>query len=197
MREEAEKFLSKDKYIGPLIKKYGPCKIEPRKKSMYFEHLLSSITNQQLSGKAAETIFNRVKERCDGKISPEKIIELQDEELRRCGLSWAKVSYVKDLAERVINSKLKINSLDKLSDEEVLNELISVKGIGRWTAEMFLMFTLARADIFPADDLGIKNGVKKLTSKEMKPKELAKFAERWKPYRTAASWYIWAVLDNR
>lgn len=197
MWSEAEKFLSKNKIIAPLIKKHGPCKINPRPKKNYFEDLVDAITGQQLSGKAATTIFNRVKEKCGGKITPEKLVKLKIEELRSCGLSYAKCSYVKDLASRVLKKDLKVNILDKLSDEEISRELVAVKGIGQWTADMFLMFTLGRPDIFPALDLGIKNGVKKLTHKESKPKELAEFGKQFAPYRTVASWYIWASLDNK
>lgn len=194
---KAEKFLSRDKLIGPLIKKYGPCKIGPRPKRLYFEDLVDSITGQQLSGKAAATIFKRVKEKCGGKLSPEKLLKLTTEELRSCGLSYAKSSYVKDLADRVKRGKLKVGILDELTDGELSDELVAVKGIGQWTADMFLMFTLARPDIFPALDLGIKNGVKKLTGRELKPKELTEFGTRFAPHRTVAAWYIWASLDNK
>ncbi len=196
MSEEAIKFLTRDKYLGPLIKKFGPIEIKPRKKAVYFEHLLSSITNQQLSGKAATTIFNRVKEKCDNKITPEKIKKLRTETLRKCGLSYAKCSYVKDLAERVMNNELRIRDLDKLSDEEVMKELIAVKGIGRWTAKMFLMFTLARPDVFPEEDLGIRNAFRLLVRKDLDPKEMKDFAGRWHPYRTTASLYLWKLLDS-
>ena len=197
MWKTAEKFLLKDKIIGPLVKKYGHCKIVPGKKKDYFVDLVDSITSQQLSGKAASTIFERVKEKCEGKITPGKLKKLKTEELRKCGLSYAKCSYVKDLAEKVLGKKLQVNKLEKLSDEEVEKELIAVKGIGKWTAEMFLMFSLARPDIFPADDLGIRNGMKKLLKRQLKPQKIAKYAIRWKPYRTAAAWYIWKALDNR
>lgn len=196
MWEDDEKFLSKDKYIRPLIKKYGPCKISVRHKSNYFEDLVDAITSQQLSGKAAATIFGHVKEKCEGKILPEKLIKLGTEELRNCGLSYPKVSYVKDLAERTLDKRLKTQILNQLSDEEVKSELVAVKGIGNWTADMFLMFTLARPDVFPADDLGINKGMVKLLKRPLGKDEILKFAERWKPYRTTASWYIWKLLDN-
>jgi len=196
MWKDAENFLLKDRYIGPLIKMYGFCKIKPSKKSDYFTDLVDAITSQQLSGKAAKTIFERVKAKCSGAITPEKLKDLKTEELRGCGLSYAKCSYVKDLAENVISKKLKVRELDKLSDDEVERELIAVKGIGKWTAEMFLMFTLARPDIFPVDDLGIRKGTEKLLGKPLKVGKMAKFAYRWKPYRTIASWYIWKSLDN-
>ena len=198
MWQEAEKFLLKDKYIAPLIKKWGSCTVKPIKKSLYFEDLIDAITSQQLSGKAAKTIFNRIKDLVGGEMTPENILSKTDQELRDCGLSWAKVSYVKDLASRVKSGELEINKLDKLSDEEVIKELVAVKGIGRWTAEMFLMFSLGRADTFPVDDLGIKKGFEKVTGKKWDKVKSAKFAEKnWKPYRTIASWYLWRSLENR
>mgnify|MGYP001592291562 CR=1 FL=1 len=196
MWKKAEEFLLKDKYVGPLIKKHGPCKIRPSKKKDYFVDLVDAITSQQLSSKAATTIFNRLKEKCGGEITPQKLKKIGTEELRKCGLSYAKCSYVKDLAQKVISNKLKVIRLDKLSDEEVMEELIAVKGIGRWTAEMFLMFSLARPDVFPVDDLGIRKGIEKILKKPLNSLKMAKFAERWKPYRTVASWYIWKILDN-
>ncbi|MBI4157252.1 DNA-3-methyladenine glycosylase 2 family protein, partial [Candidatus Woesebacteria bacterium] len=173
MWNEAEKYLSKDKRLKILIKKYGPCTIKPLKKSEYFSDLVDAICSQQLSGKAAKTIFGRVSVGVGGKITPEAILKTKDEKLRSFGLSWAKVSYVKDLAKHVLAKELKLNRLSTLSDEEVVAQLIAVKGIGRWTAEMFLMFSLARADIFPIDDLGIKKGSEKLTGKRLTGPALA------------------------
>jgi len=197
MWKEAEEFLSNDKYISPLIKKWGSCKIKPIPKSQYFEDLVNAICSQQLSGAAAETIFGRV-ETLLKNITPENILSTDIEELRKCGLSYSKCSYVKDLALKTKSEELKLKSLDKLPDEEIINELVSVKGIGRWTAEMFLMFSLARPDIFPVDDLGIKKGFEKVTGKKWDKIKSAKFAEKhWKPYRTVASWYLWRSLENR
>lgn len=196
MDRKANKFLSKDKYLNQLVKKFGSIDLTPRKKGQYFISLVRAITNQQLSGKAAETIFKRFEAKV-GKVIPENILKVEDEELRACGLSWAKVRYVKDLSERTVDGRLKLKKLDKLSEEEVEKELVAVKGIGPWSAEMFLMFTLGKPDIFPVDDLGIRNGMKKLLGKDMDQKKMAKFAERWKPYRTYAARYIWESLDNK
>ena len=194
---EAEIQLSKDKYISPLIKKWRKCTIKPINKRVYFEDLVDAICSQQLSGKAAKTIFERVK-KLVGKITPKNILSQSDQNLRNCGLSWAKVKYVKDLASNVVKNNLKISKLDNLSDDEVIKELVLIKGIGRWTAEMFLMFSLARPDIFPVDDLGIKKGFEKVTGKKWDKIKSAKFAEKnWKPYRTVASWYLWRSLENR
>jgi DNA-3-methyladenine glycosylase II len=187
--KEAESKLQKDKYIGPLIQKWGSCTIKPIKKSMYFEDLVDAICSQQLSGKAAKTIFGRVKKLLI-KITPDRILKTEDSKLREQGLSWQKVSYIKDLSLNIVNCKLKIENLDKLPDDEVIKELVQVKGIGRWTAEMFLMFSLARPDILPKDDLGINKALKNLKVKE-------KDTEKWTPYRTVASWYLWRSLENR
>lgn len=196
MWEDAEKFLAKDKYIGPLIKKYGKCTIRIRSKNQYFEDLIDSIVQQQLSVKAGSTIFSRLKEKLGGNVTPERIIKLRRNVIRKCGLSNAKTTYIKDLAAHVKNGRLEIHKMDKLSDDKVMEELVSVKGIGRWTVEMFLMFSLGRSDIFPFDDLGIVNGMKKLIGRSLDKANMEKFAIRWKPYRTAASWYIWKSLDN-
>lgn len=195
---QAEKFLSKDKYIAPLVKKWGNCTIKPLPKSIYFEDLVDAICSQQLSGKAAKTIFGRVKEKLGGTITPDPIIRIDTEELRKCGLSYAKCSYVKDLAEKVKKGELQISKLDNLADEDVIKELVAVKGIGRWTAEMFLMFSLARPNVFPVDDLGIKKGFEKVTGKKWDKIKASRFASKmWSPYKTVACWYLWRSLENR
>ena len=196
MWNEAEKFLLKDKYIGPLIKKYGPCKIKPSRKKDYFVDLVDAIVSQQLSGKAARTIFERVKAGLGGEILPENILKTKDEKFRSWGLSRAKTLYVKDLAARVKDGRLNIAKLNKLSDQEIMEELIAVKGIGRWTTEMFLMFSLARQDVFPVDDLGISKGLSKLLKRTLSTDKIGLFADRWKPYRTLAAWYVWRAVEN-
>lgn len=196
MWDNAERFLSKDKYIRPLIEKWGGCTIKPLKKSQYFEDLVNAICSQQLSGKAAETIFGRVKTFLV-KVTPENILSKDAEELRKCGLSYAKIKYIKDLSEKVKRQEVKVERLNKLTDEEIIKELITVKGIGRWTAEMFLMFSLARQDVFPLDDLGINKAMEKITKKKMLINQMLNFSEKWKPYRTVASWYLWRSLENR
>lgn len=196
MWDKAEKVLFKDKYIGPLVKVHGLCTIRPIKKKDYFSDLVHSIVSQQLSGKAANTIFGRLKQKLEGEVTPERILRKRDQTLRNCGLSFAKVSFVKDLSCKVEDGEIKLNRLNKLSDEEIIEELVSVKGIGPWTAEMFLMFSLARPDVFPIDDLGIRKGMKQLLQKDLEKQEMVKFALRWKPYRTCASWYIWRNLDG-
>lgn len=198
MWQDAESFLKEDKYMAPLIKKWGHCTVKKHPKSKYFVDIFEAITNQQLSGKAASTIFGRVRDLCGGKINPEAILKLPEAELRSAGLSFAKIKYVKDLAERTKKGELKIRALDNLSDDEVVAELVAVKGIGRWTAEMFLMFSLGRPDIFPVDDLGIRKGFEKVTGRKFDKEKSARFAfKHWSPHRTIASWYLWRSLENR
>ena len=202
MWDKAHKFLKKDNYIGSLVKKWGRCEIRKKPKTKYFDSIASSIIEQQLSGKAATTIYKRVVVETEGKVGKTLtfggILKTPGQKLRDCGMSWAKVKYVKDLSEKVKVSKLKLNSLDELSNEEVIEELTKVKGIGNWTAEMFLMFTLARPDIFPVDDLGIKKGFEKVTGRKFDKVKSAKFAvKNWKPFRTVASWYLWRSLENK
>ena len=139
MWDKAEKFLAKDKYIGPLVKKYGKCKIRPIDQKDYFKDLVDAIVQQQLSLKAAATIFGRITKELGGKVTPERILRKKDETLRACGLSYSKIKYLKDLSSRVKNGNLVLSKMNKLSDQEVMEELIAVKGIGRWTSEMFLM----------------------------------------------------------
>lgn len=197
MWNKAERVLSKDKYIGPLIKKWGHCTINPKIHIDYFEGLVGDIIGQQLSGKVADVIYDRLKLKIDGRLTPDKILNLSDKNLRDCGMSFAKVYAIKDLALKVKNKNLHIRKLNDLSDEIVEKELIDVKGIGPWTAHMFLIFTLGRPDIFPTNDLGIKKGFEKVTRKKWDKVKSIKFAEKnWKPYRTVASWYLWRSLDN-
>jgi DNA-3-methyladenine glycosylase II len=195
--KEAESFLAKNEYIGPLITKWGHCSISPKKHTDYFQGLVGDIVGQQLSGKVADVIENRLKDKIEGRLTADKLLALPDQELRNCGMAWSKVRAIKDLAERTKSEKLKVKSLDTLSDEEVRRELIAVKGIGPWTADMFLMFKLGRPDVFPIEDLGIRNGFEKVTGKKFDRIKSAKLAEKWwKPYRTIASWYLWRALEN-
>src|SRR4030042_340712 len=197
MWDKGETLLLKDKHLGPLVKKYGHCRIKPSKKQDYFTDLVESILSQQLSGKAAATIFGRVRVGLGGEVSPAKILKTKDAKFRSWGISRQKTSYIKDLAKRVERGELNLKKLDTLSDEDVIAKLVAVKGIGRWTAEMFLMFTLARQDVFPVDDLGIRNGVKKMFGKALDARKVGQLADTWKPFRTLASWYIWESLYNR
>lgn len=164
----------------------------------HFVNLCHEIIGQQLSVKAARAILGRFRQLFPkGKVEPKVLLKLEDQVIRDVGLSWAKVKYVKDLAERVVRNEIEIENLEKLSDEEVMEELIKVKGIGPWTVEMYLMFTLGRPDVFSVGDLGLRRAMKKLYGLE-KPNndELVAMAAKWSPYRTYACRVLWKSLDN-
>jgi len=198
MWRKAEKFLLQDKYIAPLIKEWGRCAIKPRIHVDYFQGLIGEIIGQQLSGRVADVIEGRLKAKIKRRLTPNKILSLPDDELRSCGMAWSKVRAIEDLSQRVKSRKLHIRKLSMLPDDEVKRELIAVKGIGPWTVDMFLMFSLGRADIFPTEDLGIQKGFEKVTGRKFDKIKSAGFAEKhWKPYRTVASWYLWRSLENK
>lgn len=167
----------------------------------HFATLVQSIIGQQLSVKAAKTIIGRFlnlfpKARFP---APEQILKMDKEKMRACGLSYSKISYIKDLAEKVKTKEVKLAEIALLGDEEVIAELVRVKGIGRWTSEMFLIFSLGRDDIFSYGDLGIKNAIKKLYKLKAHPtpEKANKISEKWKPYRSTACRLLWKYLDIR
>ena len=164
----------------------------------FFEELVESIVSQQLSVKAADTIFGRIKELLPkSEVSPKNILKLKDDQLRSAGLSNSKVKYVKDLASKVDSKEIELEKLKDLENEEVIMELTKVNGIGRWTAEMFLMFSLGRPDIFSIGDLGLKNAIKRIYKLE-KPTdiEILAISEKWSPHRTFACRILWRSLRN-
>lgn len=165
----------------------------------HFASLTSTIIGQQLSGKAASTIRGRVIEKLPGKvISPENIIKVKDHDLRSAGMSWAKIRSVKDLSQKVFDRKIDPSNLDHLSNEEVIQELVQVKGIGNWTAEMFLIFNLGREDVFSYGDAGLKNGIELLYSmKKPTIDQLKSITEKWKPYRSFGCIALWHSVDNK
>ncbi|MFC1649376.1 DNA-3-methyladenine glycosylase family protein [Patescibacteria group bacterium] len=191
---EAESQLQKDSNIGPLIRRFGHCSIKKRPKSRYYISLVRAIIGQQLSVKAAATIYGRLEDLLNSNITPGNVLTTHGNSFRKAGLSRGKVVYIKDLAQKVQNNEVEIYKMDKLDNEIVVKELVAVKGIGQWTAEMFLMFSLARPDIFPIDDLGLRNGFKK-TIGNYKPENMVRYAKRWSPYRSVASWYLWRSLE--
>lgn len=170
---------------------------EDRPTTDHFFNLTRNIIFQQLAGKAASTIFSRFTELV-GEVNPESVLGHEDQSLRNVGLSWAKVKYVKDLATKVESGELDLGKIDLLSNEEVIAELTKVKGIGRWTVEMFLLFTLHRENIFSYGDLGLKNGFAKLY--EVDSPTIAQIKEvvtKWGPYESYGSIVLWHYLDNR
>lgn len=163
-----------------------------------FEELVESIVSQQLSVKASDTIFGRVKNLLPKKqISPKNILKLKDEELKNAGLSFSKVKYIKDLALKVNSKEIELEKLKELTDEEVIVRLKNVKGIGRWTAEMFLMFSLGRPDIFSLGDLGLRNAIKNIYKIDSPTeKEILAISQKWSPFRTYACRILWKSLKN-
>ena len=193
-----------DPVLAKLIDDFGgPLPTEPDGRGRpdeVYGALVRSITGQQLSVKAAASIWRRLLERFDGHTpTPEQILADDPEELRAsCGFSRAKVAYLRSLAEHVLSGELALDRLDELGDDEVIRELTAIKGIGEWTAHMFLMFTLHRPDVLPTGDLGVRNAVMRAYELDAPPApaELTELAEPWRPHRTRASLYLWRSLDN-
>lgn len=184
--------------MADVIERVGRCTLSPRTEWTHFDALVRSIVYQQLSGKAAATIHGRVLELIgDGGEAPNKIVNTTHEQLRAAGLSNAKANYVRNLAEHVLDGSLPVESLHELTDDEIIDALVQVKGIGRWSAQMFLMFRLGRPDVLPELDLGIQKGIQKAyrMRKLPSPKQVAARGAKWAPYRTVASWYMWRILE--
>ena len=199
--ERARRLLMRrDPILATAIKQIGPCRMADRQRTDHLSALVGAIVSQQLSTKAAATIFGRfVALFPDDHIPDAAAIAAQsDEALRRVGLSGQKIGYMRDLTARIADGRLNLDELDALSDEQVIERLTAVKGFGRWTAEMFLMFRLHRPDVLPAGDLGIVNAIQRLyrLRKRPEPKRILKMGEAWRPYRSVASWYLWQTLRN-
>ena len=194
----AEALAAADPVMARLIEHSGVLGLRPT--NDYFFTLVDSIASQQLSSKVAATIVARIKALTPGKSSPEPedILSMPDETLRGVGLSWSKVSYVKDLARHVASGELDLAHVSQLDDEEIIKELVAVKGIGRWTAEMFLIFSLARPDVLAVDDYGIKAGMMRYYGLPdlPKPAQMREIAEPWRPYRSYALLYLWHGHEN-
>ena len=190
-----------DERLARLIEETLPFQIDVADAQSPYEVLLESIAYQSISGKAAATIFGRVKALgANGRApTPEEMLKLRKSALRKAGLSGAKVLAMKDLAKKTIEGIVPtLEQAEKLSDEELVERLVSVRGIGAWTVEMFLIFRLGRPDVLPIHDLGVKKGWSITYGKKHmpKPKELLAFGERWRPYRTVASWYMWRACQR-
>lgn len=200
--EEAVRHLSEcDQVLKALIAEMAPFKIDVADEESPYEVLLESIAYQSISGKAASTIYGRIKALGENgrPPTPEKMLKIPPTKLRKAGLSGAKVLAMKDLAKKAIDGIVPTHDEAlKLSDEELVERLVSVRGIGAWTVEMFLIFRLGRPDVLPIHDLGVKKGWSVTYGKKHmpKPKELLKFGERWRPYRTVASWYMWRAFER-
>ena len=198
--QEAMRTLCKnDSILGHLIQRAGPIAIDPPKRLNPFDALVRSIIYQQLSGKAAAAIHTRVLALFSGQnITPEQVLAMDDQRLRNAGMSRAKVVAANDLARKTIDGLIPSASrLRDLSDADIVAHLTRVRGIGEWTVHMFLMFQLGRPDVLPTKDLGVRKGFMLTYGWDALPteKELATYCERWKPYRSVGSWYMWRAVE--
>jgi DNA-3-methyladenine glycosylase II len=187
----------KDPKLGKVLEKHGVIKFKPE--GELFESLVESILSQQLASPAANSIITKVRAIYpDGKLEAEAVYKTPSRKLRAAGVSPQKLGYLKDLSKRVSNRKIDLESLREMEDEEIMTILDEVRGIGPWTVQMLLIFTLGRTDVMPVDDLGVRKGIQSLYSLEEMPKkaEIERLSENWKPYRTVASLYLWRHKDT-
>src|SRR5579863_3058016 len=195
MRRAVIHLKKSDPVMRAIIERIGPCRMQYGPPE--FHSLAEAIVYQQLNGKAAETIFKRFAGLAGEPVMPEGIAKLTDEQLRSVGLSKQKSSYLRDMAERTIRGELDFSRLADMTDVEVIKHLTQVKGVGVWTAHMFLMFSLRRPNILPTGDFGVQMAIKKHYKKRKLPKplQMEKIAKCWEPYRSIACWYLWRSLD--
>jgi DNA-3-methyladenine glycosylase II len=189
--------IRRDPVLAGAIKQIGACGLAERQRKDHLTALVGAIVSQQLSTKAAATIFGRFSALLAGaELTAQAVAALEDGALGAAGLSGQKIGYLRDLSARILDGRLKLDELDTLGDEEVIERLTEVKGFGRWTAEMFLMFRLHRPDVLPVGDLGIVKAVQRLYRLRKRPdaKRLQQIGEAWKPYRSVACWYLWQTL---
>lgn len=198
MRKAIQHLKQADPVMAGIIDRVGPFRMEYKQAD--FHSLTRSIVFQQLSGKAAATIFGRVVEAAKGldPLTPEAVLKVRPEKLRAAGLSQQKLAYVRDLAQKTREGVVDFAALPGLPDEDVIAHLTQVKGVGVWTVQMLLMFALKRRDVLPLADLGIRNAIHRAYELPAppKPKEMEAIAEKWRPYRTVACWYLWRSLDG-
>ncbi len=189
-----------DPVMAQLIRRAGPYAVRPERGAGPYEALVQAVAHQQLTGKAARTILGRFYALYGIDCCPEpaRLVETPDEALRGCGFSRAKTAALKDIAARSLDGSIPPRrALARMKDDAIIERLVEARGVGRWTVEMFLMFTLGRPDVLPVDDYGVRLGYKIAYGKRTlpKPKSLAKIGEQWAPYRTTASWYLWRAVD--
>jgi DNA-3-methyladenine glycosylase II len=190
--------MRRDPILAPVIRKYRHRSLLDAPAIEPFPALVRTITSQQISTKAAATIHGRLVALMPRGVTPAALLALDDEQLRTAGLSRQKTAYLRDLAAKTLSGDLPVHSLHELTDDEVVDAIVKVKGLGRWSAEMFLMFRLRRPDVLPVDDLGIVTAIQRLYGlrKRPKPDRIRKIGEAWRPYRTVACWYLWRSLEN-
>lgn len=203
MTTEALQYLSRaDRILGKLIAQVGPCRLKPRVRRSPFESLVRSVAYQQLNGTAAATILGRVKALYPGKRfpSPADVLATSDETLRGAGLSRAKIAAIKDIAAKTLAGVVPTSrAITELSNAEIVQRLTALRGVGPWTVEMLLIFTLGRTDVLPVTDYGVRTGFALTFGwKELPtPRELMEHGERWRPHRSTAAWYLWRAVDLR
>lgn len=195
-----QELSARDPRLGAVIDRVGPCTLLPRREGTHFGHLARNIIYQQLSGGAASTIHGRFTTLVGGDPhapDPHTVLAIADDALRACGLSAGKLRALRDLAQHVVDGRLPLHALDTMSDDEVIAALVPVRGIGPWTAQMFLMFRLGRPDVLPVLDLGVRKGAQRIYRTRALPDadRLTKLARNWRPWASVASWYCWRVLD--
>ena len=195
MRKAIFHLKKSDPVMRGIIESVGPCRMEFGEPT--FHNLAEAIVYQQLNGKAAVTIFKRFTDAAGTPVTPEGIVKLSEQQLRAVGLSKQKSSYLRDLAAKTQSGSLNFEKLADMTEADVIAHLTQVKGVGVWTAHMFLMFTLRRPDVLPTGDYGIQVAIKKHYRKRKlpKPKDMEKIAKAWSPYRSVACWYLWRSLD--
>jgi len=192
---KARRELLKCEFLGPIVKQHTKCSINPEEQAP-FDALISAIIGQQLSVKAAATIDGRVRTLVGKTYRPTTILKFDHQALRACGLSNRKVEYVQGIAEAVKSRKLNFKKLENASNQEVMGKLVELRGVGQWTAEMFMIFSLGRIDIFSPLDVGLQRGMRMLFGEQLTDlKHMEELAERWRPYRSIASWYLWKLVD--
>jgi DNA-3-methyladenine glycosylase II len=195
-----EHLTKHDPVLAPVIAERGICTIRPH--TDYYQELVDSIISQQLSVRAAAAIEGRFRDMFGGHFpSPKEILTKTPDQLRTIGFSYAKAKYVQDLAQKILDDEVHFDRLDAMTNEEVVAELTAVKGVGEWTAHMFLMFCMGRSDVLPVGDLGIKNGMRALYGLKdaPSPEQMREISVKssWHPYESIASWYVWASLNNK
>jgi DNA-3-methyladenine glycosylase II len=195
MKEAIHHLRRNDPVLAEIIRRVGDYRIEFREPDL--ETLVKSIVYQQLSGRVASIIFNRLVKAAGGALTPASILKLRPERMRKLGLSKQKTEYIRDLARHTRDRRVVFEELETLSDSEVIERLTEVKGIGVWTVHMFLMFALRRTDVLPVGDLGIRNAIKAAYGLKQSPTpaEVEAMGARWRPYCTVASWYLWRSLE--
>lgn len=187
-----------DPVLAGVIHRVGPCAFAPRHDAPHFAELTQAIIYQQLSGKAAATIHGRFQALFPAEaVTPEHLLTLDDDALRAAGVSRPKLAYLRDLARHVVDGRLPLAGVEALDDEALIAALTAVKGVGRWTAQMFLMFRLGRLDVLPELDLGIQKAIMRAYGLPAmpKPREVTSIGEPWRPFATIASWYLWRSLE--